>query len=96
MLTTFVVSQIDKYHEVMTEALDEFEQIEAEETELHKKEEEEIKAAVAEIMARFEEQKKQVSARKTDAMAWVKSILTSDLANNERFSVLRVRKHSFS
>ena len=68
MLTTFVVSQMDEYHEVMTEGLDQFKQIEAEETELHKKEEEEIKAAVAEIMARYEEQKTQVSARKTDAM----------------------------
>ena len=59
---------MDEYHEVMTEGLDQFKQIEAEETELHKKEEEEIKAAVAEIMARYEEQKTQVSARKTDAM----------------------------
>ena len=69
MLTTFVVSQMDEYQEVMTEALDQFEQIEAEETELHKKEQKEIEAAVAEIVARYKEQKKQVGGRKNDAMA---------------------------
>lgn len=72
---------MDEYHEVMTEGLDQFKQIEAEETELHKKEEEEIKAAVAEIMARYEEQKKQVSARKTDAMARVN--LYAQMGSNE-------------
>ena len=81
MLTTFVVSQMDEYHEVMTEALDQFEQIEAEETELHKKEEEEIKAAVAEFMARYKEQKKQVGARKNDAMARVN--LYAQMGSNE-------------
>ena len=60
---------MDDYHEVMTEALHQFEQIEAEETELHKKEEEEIKSVVAEITARYKDQKKQVSVRKNDAAA---------------------------
>ena len=81
MLTTFVVSQMDEYHEAMTEALDQFEQIEAEETELHKKEEEEIKAAVAEIMARYKEQKKQVGARKNGVMARVN--LYAQMGSNE-------------
>ena len=72
---------MDEYHEVMTEALDEFKQIEAEETELCKKEEEEIKAAVAEITARYEEQKNQVSAKKTDAMARVN--LYAQMGSNE-------------
>ena len=81
MLTTFVVLQMNEYHEVMTKGLDEFKQIESEEMELQKKEEEEIKAAVAEIMARNEEQKKEVSARKADAMARVN--LYAQMGSNE-------------
>ena len=64
LLTSFVVTQ-------MTEALDQFKHIEAEEKTLQKKKEEEIKAAAREIRARYEEQRMQVGARKKEAIVRV-------------------------